>query len=492
MLTPRHHALLVYINHKLTETGRSPSLEEMKDAVKASSMSSVHRAIAALEERGFISRVRGRPRAINVLRLPEKISDLPKDRTVTPTSINGDLLRYSRLASDLPTAQYVPSAKLSGDDREAAGPSMEAPFERVTSPAPDGTNGVPTGQEIQMATVLAIVLRARELVGDVVWAKLSVRTQSSILRSELYALDLERGAAPAATGAASHDPRTEPGVSLASHRFPAADARAAAPAREARATASVPAAEPRRNRNMVADPRMATPPQAREGATVPEAPEVVPAHQALQMAMDVIRRGYGFPEASRNLEIIAQAIELSFLQISHGLVTTKPEPATDRAGADLIMVGNLPRVLGSEAIIDRVPRVGPHILVVDDVSDVLVTVRAFLVTAGFVVVTAADGDAALGLIASDPLIGVLVTDFVMPGMSGVDLIVQALQLRSKLKSLLITGFPNADGLTELPPGVAVLAKPFRRAALIKWVGMLAGDTPPLYSDEVTEIDRAND
>ena len=85
--------------------------------------------------------------------------------------------------------------------------------------------------------------------------------------------------------------------------------------------------------------------------------------------------------------------------------------------------------------------------------DVLVIVEAFLVGSGFVVVTAPDGDSALRIIASDSRIGLLVTDFAMPGLSGVDLIMQALQMRPNLKVLLITGYPHADGLAELPAGV---------------------------------------
>jgi CheY-like chemotaxis protein len=116
-----------------------------------------------------------------------------------------------------------------------------------------------------------------------------------------------------------------------------------------------------------------------------------------------------------------------------------------------------------------------------------VSVTAFLVSAGFVVTTAADGNAALRLIASDPLIRVLVTDFVMPGMTGVDLIAQAIQARPGLKALLITGYPHADGLADLPAGIPVLTKPFRRAALIEQVSVLAGETWPAHANVVAEF-----
>ena len=56
----------------------------------------------------------------------------------------------------------------------------------------------------------------------------------------------------------------------------------------------------------------------------------------------------------------------------------------------------------------------------------LVAVRAFLLGEGYVVVSAADGDTALRLVAGDPEIDVLITDFAMPGLSGVELIAQAI------------------------------------------------------------------
>src|SRR5687767_11979386 len=71
MLTRKQHELLLYINERLSETGVSPSFEEMKDALDLKSKSGVHRLISALEERGFIRRLPNRARALEVLRMPE-------------------------------------------------------------------------------------------------------------------------------------------------------------------------------------------------------------------------------------------------------------------------------------------------------------------------------------------------------------------------------------------------------------------------------------
>jgi DNA-binding NtrC family response regulator len=113
-----------------------------------------------------------------------------------------------------------------------------------------------------------------------------------------------------------------------------------------------------------------------------------------------------------------------------------------------------------------------RVIVVDDVTDVLVSVGAFLVNAGFAVTKASNGDEALRVIAGDPGIDVLVTDFAMPGLNGADLIAQAAMVRPSLKALVITGYPNADGLNNLPTGTMVLTKPFRRDALVAAVKSL--------------------
>ena len=55
-----------------------------------------------------------------------------------------------------------------------------------------------------------------------------------------------------------------------------------------------------------------------------------------------------------------------------------------------------------------------------------------------------------------------------------DLITQAMQIRPSLKALIITGYPNAAGLANLPTGTMVLSKPFRRNALVAAVKSLLG------------------
>jgi CheY-like chemotaxis protein len=106
------------------------------------------------------------------------------------------------------------------------------------------------------------------------------------------------------------------------------------------------------------------------------------------------------------------------------------------------------------------------VLLVDDHPDVLVTTGAFLEAAGFDVVQACSGDEALARLASGRTFELLVTDYAMPGLNGLDLATQALEQHPTLKVLIITGFPSTTGLADRHSSIALLAKPFRRAELI--------------------------
>jgi two-component system cell cycle response regulator CpdR len=198
-----------------------------------------------------------------------------------------------------------------------------------------------------------------------------------------------------------------------------------------------------------------------------EAPSSLPSPQALKMATDAVRRNYAYPETMLDPVVAGSIRKLAYDLMAYSMVP--PEPAA---------------VIGQSAQSSSAVR---HVLVVDDSADVRVAIGAFLLSEGFVVVSAADGDTALRLIASDPQIGILVTDFVMPGLSGVDLITQALKMRPDLKAVLITAFPGADGLAELPSHIKLLAKPFRRSVLINQVKDLVKESSPTLSGQATNI-----
>lgn len=93
MLTRKQHELLIFVDHHLRTTGFSPSFEEMKDALNLRSKSGIHRLISALEERGFLRRHHHRARALEVLKMPDKMSAATakvEQAPFAPNVIRGD------------------------------------------------------------------------------------------------------------------------------------------------------------------------------------------------------------------------------------------------------------------------------------------------------------------------------------------------------------------------------------------------------------------
>ncbi len=128
MLTRKQYELLVFINQRLTESGISPSFDEMKDALGLRSKSGIHRLITGLEERGFIRRLPHRARALEVLRLPENMESPARPARAaaaadgfSPNVIQGDFKLPGTL---VPTDSEAVQLPLYG--RIAAGTPLEA------------------------------------------------------------------------------------------------------------------------------------------------------------------------------------------------------------------------------------------------------------------------------------------------------------------------------------------------------------------------------
>jgi PAS domain S-box-containing protein len=115
-----------------------------------------------------------------------------------------------------------------------------------------------------------------------------------------------------------------------------------------------------------------------------------------------------------------------------------------------------------------------HILLVDDAPDVLLVLSAFLRGAGFAVTRAGNAREALWHLQRGTKFALLISDFLMPGMDGLDLAHQAHRSRPDLPVLIISGFAASDRLSNLPPGFALLRKPFRKEDLLAAVARLQG------------------
>jgi signal transduction histidine kinase/CheY-like chemotaxis protein len=113
------------------------------------------------------------------------------------------------------------------------------------------------------------------------------------------------------------------------------------------------------------------------------------------------------------------------------------------------------------------------ILLVHDEDIVRGATAAMLTDIGYGVVPAASGAEALRVLREGASCDVLVSDYLMPGMNGVELIRHARELVPGLPAMLISGYSTiAEGSgSELPR----LAKPFRQADLARAVAQLLAE-----------------
>lgn len=111
------------------------------------------------------------------------------------------------------------------------------------------------------------------------------------------------------------------------------------------------------------------------------------------------------------------------------------------------------------------------LLLVDDEELVLGANAEMLEALGHHVTRAQSGDDALDQLRSYKKFDLLLTDYMMPNMTGLDLITQAKRIRPGLTVALITGFSGDKSASD---GIARLAKPFRLAELATFVAESVG------------------
>jgi CheY-like chemotaxis protein len=99
-----------------------------------------------------------------------------------------------------------------------------------------------------------------------------------------------------------------------------------------------------------------------------------------------------------------------------------------------------------------------HLLLVEDHPDSRRTLAILLINLGYKVSSAAGGAEALLYVNSEEHFDAVITDVVMPGMSGVEFARLARAARPGLPIVLLTG--NADGITSaIASGAVALLKP---------------------------------
>ncbi|WP_210527329.1 PAS domain S-box protein [Rubellimicrobium arenae] len=106
-----------------------------------------------------------------------------------------------------------------------------------------------------------------------------------------------------------------------------------------------------------------------------------------------------------------------------------------------------------------------RVLLVDDEEVVRTSVAEMLRDLGYEVHEATSGRHALDLLADGLRVDMVVTDYLMPGITGTDLVAGLRRERPDLPALLITGYADAEAISRVAKGVARIAKPFSQAQL---------------------------
>ena len=138
----------------------------------------------------------------------------------------------------------------------------------------------------------------------------------------------------------------------------------------------------------------------------------------------------------------------------------------------------LPRVdqpverIGTAPTVSEAPRGTETILLAEDEQDVREVAREFLESGGYTVIEARDGAEALKRVEKyEDAIDLLVTDMVMPGMTGQELSTRLLQSRPEIRVLYMSGYSEraAVDFARGDSSMRLLAKPFSRWALLRAV-----------------------
>jgi CheY-like chemotaxis protein len=96
------------------------------------------------------------------------------------------------------------------------------------------------------------------------------------------------------------------------------------------------------------------------------------------------------------------------------------------------------------------------VLVVEDVALIRLTTVEMVEDIGFAAACAADAQQALAMLKDDDGISILLTDLGLPGMSGRQLVEEALRLKPSLKVIVASGY-REEGFAA---NIGVLRKPF--------------------------------
>lgn len=207
--------------------------------------------------------------------------------------------------------------------------------------------------------------------------------------------------------------------------------------------------------------------------------ELPPGHY---VRLSVADSGEGMDE-----ETMARAIEPFFstkgigkgtglgLSMVHGLISQlggamllSSKPGLGTLVELFLPVADSPAAAADKRALPRVGGAAGVVLLVDDESLVREATGELLRDLGYQVVEAQSGRDALDYLA-DNSVDLLVTDHLMPGMSGTDLARTVRELHPGVKTLIVSGYAELEGIS---PDLPRLAKPFRQEELAESLARL--------------------
>jgi signal transduction histidine kinase/CheY-like chemotaxis protein len=153
--------------------------------------------------------------------------------------------------------------------------------------------------------------------------------------------------------------------------------------------------------------------------------------------------------------------------------------------AATIDVGEVPNDLVGA---NRHPRKGAIVLLVDDDSAVREVTASILRERGYVVLEVGSGGAALDLLDGEADVDLVVLDFAMPGMNGMELARQVHSRFPTLPTLFITGYADTAELDEVDEA-RIVKKPFVGDELGNKVHAALTKTGPRLSGKVVPLSR---
>lgn len=124
------------------------------------------------------------------------------------------------------------------------------------------------------------------------------------------------------------------------------------------------------------------------------------------------------------------------------------------------------------------------LLVIDDDTKLLASYRDLLSPYGFEVLTAPDGQEAIGIVEQHPDILLVILDLAMPRMDGREWLRWFRGKRRDSPVIVITGYKVDSDDADLKPAI-VLEKPFHVAELLDLVGLFCGLGTPMMPARAT-------